>query len=67
MEYLEYERRQYNSDVISHSFVGLPTHERRNAWDRLWKSKSSTTPCLLKEKFLTQAIENQSRSYQFPT
>ncbi|KAH7374107.1 hypothetical protein BKA64DRAFT_586817 [Cadophora sp. MPI-SDFR-AT-0126] len=38
VDFLEYESRQYQSDLISHEFVGVPTKERRDAWDDLWKT-----------------------------
>ncbi|GKZ81345.1 hypothetical protein AnigIFM56816_005860 [Aspergillus niger] len=38
-DFLQYESRQYDSDLISHDFVGVPTQSRRDAWDTLWKSK----------------------------
>ncbi|KAJ5410365.1 uncharacterized protein N7487_004724 [Penicillium crustosum] len=37
-DFLEYESRQYNSDLVSHDFIGVPTQYRRDAWDNLWKS-----------------------------
>jgi len=34
-----FEQRQYDSDVVPREYFGLPTAERRVAWDRLWQSK----------------------------
>lgn len=45
-DFLEYESRQYNSDLVSHDFIGVPTQYRRDAWDNLWKSMPSMSRVL---------------------
>ncbi len=41
MDILEFEQRQYDSDVVPREYLGLRTEERRDAWDRLGKCEST--------------------------
>ncbi|SPQ23032.1 377f3cf2-a9fb-417e-8677-5f07cbadc8b1 [Thermothielavioides terrestris] len=43
-DHLEFEVRQYDSDLIPNELFGLPTQERRDAWDWLWKTGRISFP-----------------------